>query len=44
MPGEDENGLPVGGRRFFLEGRLRRYTRTSTGLHDTLVFGLLRND
>jgi ribosomal-protein-alanine N-acetyltransferase len=29
---------------FLLEGRLRRYTRTSTGLHDTLVFGLLRND
>ena len=28
---------------FSLEGRLRRFTRTATGLHDTLVFGLLRD-
>ncbi len=29
---------------FKLEGRLRRYTRTSTGFHDTLVFGLLKHE
>ncbi len=29
---------------FVLEGRLRRFTRTSTGLHDTLVFGLLEDN
>jgi [ribosomal protein S5]-alanine N-acetyltransferase len=29
---------------FVQEGRLRRYTRTVTGIHDTLVFGRLRED
>jgi RimJ/RimL family protein N-acetyltransferase len=29
---------------FNLEGRLRQYTRTATGLYDTLVFGLLRKE
>jgi RimJ/RimL family protein N-acetyltransferase len=29
---------------FKLEGMLRQYTRTTTGFHDTLVFGLLRDE
>ena len=29
---------------FNLEGRLRQYNRTATGIHDTLVFGLLRQE
>jgi RimJ/RimL family protein N-acetyltransferase len=29
---------------FSLEGRLRQYTRTTTGLCDTLVFGLLKTE
>ena len=29
---------------FKLEGRLRQYARTASGFHDTLVFGLLRED
>jgi GrpB-like predicted nucleotidyltransferase (UPF0157 family) len=29
---------------FALEGRLREYTRTGSGLHDTFVFGLLQRD
>jgi RimJ/RimL family protein N-acetyltransferase len=34
----------IEGAGFKLEGRLRQYTRTSTGIHDTLVYGLLRNE
>lgn len=29
---------------FKLEGRLRKYTRTASGFHDTLVFGLLKDE
>ena len=34
----------IGGVGFRLEGRLRRYTRTATGVHDTFVFGLLKEE